>query len=100
MSNQRKVKNIEKEIKESDNGFKYVEERSNHTVYEDDEVTGAGATGTTEKIVTPYGEELTSLEEVFTWIDENVKNSFTQQESVSISAEDFGKSFEKSSINR
>lgn len=71
---------VERETKETEAGFKYVTERRSGEVYEknnnggepekDLELTG-GSNAYDEKIVTPDGEELETITEVFEWLEEN-----------------------------
>lgn len=94
-----KKEEIKRKVFRSENGFEFMRESETHSLYEnksntyntntyskvDDperspsfEQTGGGATAKEEKIVTPDGQELESLFEVFKWLDENY---FTSEKS-------------------
>jgi len=67
---------INREITESENGFKIIKERTGHTIEEDGEKVGAGAKmNSVSKIITPNGEELKNMEEVFGWMAENYEDN-------------------------
>lgn len=63
---------INREITESENGFKIIKERTGHTIEEDGKKVGVGAKiNSVSKIITPNGEELENMKEVFDWLAEN-----------------------------
>ena len=66
---------VNREITESENGFKIIKERTGHTIEEDGEKVGAGAKmNSVSKIITPNGDKLENMEEVFDWLAGNHEN--------------------------
>lgn len=71
---EKRTETINREIKKAENGFMVIKEHSGHTIYEDGEEVGAGATASSvTKIVTPEGKELENMEDVFHWLSQNYK---------------------------
>ena len=63
---------VNREITESENGFKIIKECTGHTIEKDGEKVGAGAKmNSVSKIITPSGEELENMKEVFEWLAGN-----------------------------
>ncbi len=63
---------INREVVEAENGFKIIKERTGHTIKEDGEKMGSGAKmNSVSKIITPNGEELENMKEVFDWLAGN-----------------------------